>query len=286
MTKRPHLEMDEAPGGRRARPRAGLRLEQALAATRRHYDGLPERGTLTEQRILEHAWPVASRRRPLLYLPLVALFVGSVAFAQELAALFQGARGRFFGVDERTEVLEPAPRANVRARPGDGAAPVPVPVPVPGSSESASPPERAAVRESPRVTSSVRTPESKPVAALASESASPRPAPASSNEPVPRAGVAVPAVDEFSLYREAHRAHFVGRDYASALAHWDRYLAAARHGSMVPEARYNRALALYHLGRRDEASAALRPFAEGAYGRYRRDEAQRLLESLGVRSSP
>ena len=109
------------------------------------------------------------------------------------------------------------------------------------------------------------------------------PAVAASVTPTPGPVAAEAAVDEFALYREAHRAHFVEHDYAAALTRWDRYLAATRHGSLVPEARYNRALALYHLGRRDEASAALRPFANGAYGRYRRDEASRLLESLSTR---
>ena len=48
-------------------------------------------------------------------------------------------------------------------------------------------------------------------------------------------------------------------------------------GRFAPEARWNRAIALFKLGRRDEAVAALQPFADGAYGGYRRAEATRLI---------
>jgi hypothetical protein len=61
---------------------------------------------------------------------------------------------------------------------------------------------------------------------------------------------------------------------------WDAYLSAAPRGRFAPEARYNRALTLIRLGRRDEAREALRPFAEGAHGDYRRDEAARLIDAL------
>lgn len=88
-------------------------------------------------------------------------------------------------------------------------------------------------------------------------------------------------VDVDALYRKAHEAHFVEKNPAAALAAWDRYLAAAGpSGRFSLEARYNRALSLVRLGRKGEAAAALRPFAEGEYGGYRRDEARELLRSL------
>jgi hypothetical protein len=83
-----------------------------------------------------------------------------------------------------------------------------------------------------------------------------------------------PTVDP--LYAEAHRLHFVRRDFAAALAAWDRYLAAGA-GPLAVEAGYNRAIALAHLGRRAEAIAALRPFADGANGSYRQAEARALI---------
>jgi hypothetical protein len=38
---------------------------------------------------------------------------------------------------------------------------------------------------------------------------------------------------------------------------------------------------LVRLGRNQEAKSALEPFANGAYGAYRRSEASALLEHLG-----
>ena len=84
--------------------------------------------------------------------------------------------------------------------------------------------------------------------------------------------------DENARYREAHQAHFVKRDFAAAVAAWDRYLALPRPGRLALEARYNRAIALYRLGRRDEAAHALQPFADGDYGPYRQAEARALLK--------
>lgn len=108
------------------------------------------------------------------------------------------------------------------------------------------------------------------------------PAPATTQAPSPESAVAPveAAPDPDALYRAAHRAHFVDRDPAAALVAWDRYLAAAPHGALAPEARYDRAIALIRLGRRDEAADALRPFANGEYGPYRQAEARALLEDL------
>lgn len=100
---------------------------------------------------------------------------------------------------------------------------------------------------------------------------------------VPRAPAvaAAPAADADELYRAAHQAHFARADYAEALALWDRYLAEAEPGHRWKiEARYNRGIALYRLGRAELAREALEPFARGEYGGYRRADAQRLLEAL------
>ena len=67
------------------------------------------------------------------------------------------------------------------------------------------------------------------------------------------------AVDQLVVYKQAHHAHFAARDFASALAGWDRYLAVAPNGTFALEARFNRALALHRLGRRAEALEALSP---------------------------
>jgi hypothetical protein len=106
------------------------------------------------------------------------------------------------------------------------------------------------------------------------------PAPA----PVPAPTGPAPALDVDALYRAAHEAHFTRRDYVNAIAAWDRYLAAAGPGSrMLIEARYNRGIALARVGRSDEAIQALKPFADGEYGEYRRSEARRVIEKIGRR---
>jgi hypothetical protein len=87
------------------------------------------------------------------------------------------------------------------------------------------------------------------------------------------------------LYAAAHRAHFVDRDPIAAIAAWDAYLRVAPDGLLVPEARYNRALALVRVGRHSEANEALRPFAEGRYGGYRQREAAQIVEALDPASS-
>jgi len=87
------------------------------------------------------------------------------------------------------------------------------------------------------------------------------------------------------IYRQAHREHFVRRDYAAALALWDKYLAGGG-GSLALEARYNRAIALVRLRRHEEALAALAPFAAGEHDGYRQQEAQALLRMLHATGPP
>jgi hypothetical protein len=110
-----------------------------------------------------------------------------------------------------------------------------------------------------------------------------RTAPAAREEPVEQAAAsqARSSDDASRLYAEAHRAHFVDRDPSAALRAWNAYLLAAPEGALVPEARYNRALALVRLGRRAEARQALEPFAKGMYGGYRGREAKELVAALG-----
>ncbi len=96
---------------------------------------------------------------------------------------------------------------------------------------------------------------------------------------VPAAPIDAVALDE-SLYREAHRLHFVDHNWSGALTAWDAYLAKVKGGKFALEARYNRALCLVRLGRTADAKRALAPFARGEYGAYRQSEAQGLLDRL------
>ncbi len=88
------------------------------------------------------------------------------------------------------------------------------------------------------------------------------------------------AAGERLAYERAHRDHFFRDAPAAALAAWDAYLAAYPNGTFAPEARYNRALCLVKLGRFTAAAQALRPFADGRLGSYRRHESCLLLRWL------
>ncbi|WP_394833754.1 hypothetical protein LVJ94_45340 [Pendulispora rubella] len=104
--------------------------------------------------------------------------------------------------------------------------------------------------------------------------------PDASPAPVVAAPPAAPLDPTDDLYLRAHQMHFGKADPASTLASWDAYLHAAPNGRFAPEARFNRALVLVKLNRRNEAAAALAPFADGTYGGYRRNEARALLDVL------
>jgi hypothetical protein len=75
----------------------------------------------------------------------------------------------------------------------------------------------------------------------------------------------------------------VDKNPGAALAAWDAYLREFPRGRLAVESRYNRALCLVRLNRRDEAAAALAGFAKGAYGGYRQAEARALLDAMESR---
>lgn len=63
-----------------------------------------------------------------------------------------------------------------------------------------------------------------------------------------------------ALYAEAHHLHFQAHDMTAALEAWDRYLLAAPNGTLAPEARFNRLVALVRLERWSEAATDLATF--------------------------
>ncbi len=103
---------------------------------------------------------------------------------------------------------------------------------------------------------------------------------ASSGSVTSAAPVASAPDPELELYRAAHRAHFQEQDTLRALGGWNAYLEQNPNGRFALEARYNRALCLVRLGRKDEARAGLSPFANGSFGGYREREAKELIEAL------
>lgn len=96
----------------------------------------------------------------------------------------------------------------------------------------------------------------------------------------PAAAPIPPALTAGELYERAHQAHFVRRDFGAALELWNRYIELGGAAPLVAEARFNRAIALLQLGRPAAAVADLRPFADGDYGAYRREEARTLLRRI------
>lgn len=89
-----------------------------------------------------------------------------------------------------------------------------------------------------------------------------------------------------TLYHRAHALHFQSANWSAARAAWDAYLAAAPSGRFATFAHYNRALCLLRLGQLTEARRVLSLFASGAFGGYRRAEAQSLLDALDSTNPP
>lgn len=89
-----------------------------------------------------------------------------------------------------------------------------------------------------------------------------------------------PSDAEADAYGRAHRAHFDEGAPERALADWEDYLRRYPRGAFEPEARFNRAICLVRLGRHAEAERAVRSFADGRFGNYRRAEAEQLLAWL------
>lgn len=159
------------------------------------------------------------------------------------------------------------------------------------ANRAAAPPRTATKAAVPAATETVAAPEPSVPPLAGSAASDARPAakaarnvalPSARTQPAPLPSVSAPATPSVDqLYREAHRAHFGASEPSEAVAAWDRYLAVAGpEARMLIEARYNRATALARAGRVSQAVIALRPFADGAYGNYRREEARALIESL------
>jgi hypothetical protein len=240
-----------------------------------------EETTRTRARVMASLTVVERRRNRvvLLLVPIAAVLAASFAVAHEGVTL-RHAWGWI--ADHASGTKEPARVETLR--PKVSAAPPKTPP------ETARAPETAAAPDAPTL------PPTSPARAKAA--ASPpapgptlpptSPAPASTSPPSTTFDAPVSSDETdatgLALYRRAHRLHFVDHDYAASLTAWDAYLRSVPGGPLVVEARYNRALALVHLGRDAEARIALEPFALGRVeGGYRQAEARALLDALDAR---
>ncbi len=267
-------------------------LDDAVGALREQPRGSGAEANATRARVLASLRAEQRRRSRLLFvvLPIAATFLFSTAWAastgrlQTLVTQLQTSLGPLPAAiplatnPARASSAPPFASARVATTaatteepsPDSPADPVPPAAPLPAP--PAQPPADSSV--------AALAPAVSPTEPSVALSAGPRAA-----EPAPRPEVApaasVTKKDESdALYRVAHEAHFVEQNPQKALKAWDAYLAAPG-GRFSSEARYNRALTLIRLGRRDEAKSALRPFAAGKAGSYRQHEASQLIEALG-----
>ncbi|HEX2871504.1 MAG TPA: hypothetical protein VHP33_09615 [Polyangiaceae bacterium] len=222
-------------------------------------------GRFTRARVMAslHQGKVKRRTRLAFVLPIAACLAAGTAWGAatgRLPAVFH-AVGQFVGYSSQTSEPKPAQHgAPVGKKPAPAA-----------ETQAQVPPPPAEVPAEP-----ARVVDANPEPAKVEPQASAKPAMGGGG-----AGSSAAFQDaDGDLYRLAHEAHFVNRDYARALSGWNAYLQAAPGGRLATEARYNRAICLLRLGRDAEARQALEPFASGKLGGYRQTEARELLEEL------
>jgi hypothetical protein len=240
-------------------------LEDATKALREQYDGKPQGNEqFTRTRVLAELREQQRRakaRGPFV-IPILVLLLGSAAWA--------ASSGRFVAVLEKASEVVAAVRegegaSNIRGRArhamNPGAQPKSSAVSAPEISPSVVSEPTSKGAEPASAGGRIEAKSARPVAlALADDAATAR---------------------EFELYEAAHRAHFVEKNAAAALAAWTRYLDETHAGRFALEAKYNRALSLLRLGRTAEGSSELSSFATGKHGTYRQAEARRLIDGLG-----
>jgi hypothetical protein len=254
-------------------------LDEALGALRESTSSAePSRAAETRRAILARASTTARRRRMLvvrLVLPIAAVLVASTAWAAatgRLPRMMDAIAEVFHPTTEptttTTTVESPTPSPTTAGRAPDASTASATSAVTIGFADSS--------RERSASPIDVKPSTTKPMAATAANpSSTPPPATTTTTGPIAAGD------PEETLYRTAHEAHFTQRDWSKALTGWDAYLAAHPKGRFAPEARYNRALTLVRLGRRDEARAALQPFADGVtFAGYRQKEARALLDAM------
>lgn len=205
----------------------------------------------------------ARLRRSLFAIPLAALAMGSVAMAATGGYLPSPVQKWVEQITGFTPRPPQKPKSKVVRAPAAEDTPVVAPL---------APAEAAPEPDASSSPLALGPEPSEPTASVSAQ-------PAASNEKQ-RTGESPITEAEFQRYRLAHEAHFVKKDPAAALSAWNDYLAHAPSGHLAVEARYNQALCLLKLGRTQEARRALAPFVAGAYGAYRRQEAQTLIATL------
>lgn len=260
---------DEAPGGEGGSDATRMRIMGSVRAQRRRRIGLVRASAVLLAAALGGtAWAAATGRLPS-FGALLGLDEGERAGSVQAPA---GSAPGSGPAETSSGPAAPAETAPAASAPTETAPAATAPVAVAPRATSRS--------DLPSTPSPVRTP-----AATASGTATTAPGAAEGTaSPSPSTGEpAAPSSADAAadaLYQRAHALHFQAHDYAAARSAWEAYLKLAPTGRFAAFAHYNRALCLVRLGRTDEARRALQPFATGAFGGYRRAEAQSLLDVL------
>ncbi len=267
MTTRENSNPDDADDDVLARATRAFRGSHDDAAARASETPAGRaRAAATELRVLTSIADArrARRRRAAWLLPVAATFVAGVAWATA-----SGHSGRLLAVV--AAAFHPSTQERVAT------SPLPLaPLAAASPDEPALPPATAPANVDaplPRLAPA-------PVVPSPAKPAPPHAAARVDAQPAATAPRPALAHDPEALYDEAHKLHFVDHDFAAAVTAWDAYLASSPSPTLAPEARFNRAVALVRLDRKDDARVALRAFADGRYGAYRQSDAKRLLDSL------
>jgi len=249
-----------------------MNLEAAIEAARAESLERCDGARLTRDRVLEACARSPRRRVHAVVAAVIASMFGATAFAwyahaphsatPAVAAPAGPANDGVAEVDAPRDRLGLRVQTTVHVEPPAAEAPAVEPAAIERAPTASMTPavERAAIERAPTASMTPAV-ERAPTASMtpAVERAAIERAPTASmaTASLPTASEAAEPDADLALYATAHRLHFQARDPAAALVAWDRYLAAAPHGRLAPEARFNRLVALVRLERWADARTAL-----------------------------
>jgi hypothetical protein len=275
-------------------------LERAARALRAAHTGEREGSGFTRARILGSFHRERRQRilRWAVFSPLASLLLVGSAWAQSTGkwpVVWRAVTAVFVSAPAEPEPVQGSSHEGSAASPKEGrqaAAAPEIDAPLPSAPHLGTQPPEAGVE--PSAASAAEPPAAKP--SEAARRTRPRavstntrdqgpPAPPSAGKRSADSIEKRPAPDvasdpELASFRAAHDLHFQNAQPRKAIDAYAAYLDAFPDGRFVPEARYNTALNWIKLGDKKRAREALRPFASGRHGDYRREEAEQLLNAL------